>query len=61
MLHTTNLQKYREIYTVQREAGKTDTICGTKFGKITQESISGAVREGKRVDVCFHLSHAAIS
>lgn len=61
MLHTTNKQKHREIYTLQRDTGKTGQISGTKFGQIIQESISGTVRKGKPADVSFHLSHTAIS
>lgn len=58
MLSTANKQN---VYTPKGWLARLAPIAGTKFGQIMQESMSGAVGEANRADVCFHLSHAAIS
>lgn len=58
MLSTANKRKY--IHSKGRLA-RLAPFAEQKFGQIIQESMSGTVREANGADVCFHLSHAAIS
>ena len=58
MLSTANKQN---MHTPKGWLARLAVFAETKFGQIIQESMSGAVGEANRADVCFHLSHAAIS